>query len=130
VIPSLDPFFHRRGGSALVAIVATSVLSISCDRISDPYRTLELFPADRYFSEFAALAGSEFKMEATVENDLGWNGEKGRLMAFSVASPKRTIAVLIPKDIANTVFSRGQQYKLGVRVGADGLIEATKFEKL
>jgi hypothetical protein len=97
--------------------------------LSDPYRTLEPFPIDRYMSDYRSLTGSEFKAEAKVSNDLGWKAETGRLMVFTFGSDSRPIVVLIPPKLANIYFTKGQTYRTSLEVGDGGLIYAVTCEK-
>ena len=41
--------------------------------LNDPLRTLEPFPVGKYMESYKALAGSKFRGNLRVENDLGWN---------------------------------------------------------
>jgi hypothetical protein len=97
--------------------------------LNDPYRTLEPFPVDKYLSDYRSLAGSKFKAEVKVSNDLGWKADVGRLMVFTIGTDTRPIVVLIPPKLANIYFTKGQNYQTSLEVGQGGLIYADSCEK-
>jgi hypothetical protein len=118
-------------GISLVLIVIGAVSGVFIMHyISDPYRTLEIFPVSKYFDDYQALAGSKYKADFRVEADLGWKDGAGRLMLFSTSDDSRPIAVLIPAAVANGIyFTKGQTYTAEVEVKEGGLIYANSFQK-
>ena len=118
-------------GISFVLIVIGVISGVVITRyITDPYRTLELFPVSKYFDGYQALAGSKYKAEFHVEADLGWKDGAGRLMLFSTAEDSRPFAVLIPVAVANGIyFTKGQTYIAEVEVKEGGLIYADSFQK-
>jgi hypothetical protein len=116
-----------------IVIVALAVLGAAGyfveQYLNDPYRTLEVFPTDRYMSDYRSLTGSKFKAEAKVANDLGWKAETGRLMVFTFGNDTRPVVVLIPPKLANIYFTKGQTYLTSLEVGDGGLIYAVTCEK-
>ena len=97
--------------------------------LNDPLRTLEPFPVAKYLDNYKALAGSKFRGDLRVENDLGWKDGTGRLMAFSLRSDPRLIVVLIPPPFAQTYFTKGQNYSAELEVREGGLIYANSIRK-
>jgi len=95
----------------------------------NPYRTLELFSADRYLADFQPLAGSKFQADFKVVADLGWKESVGRLMVFTAPNDSRPILVLIPTKLAGIFFTKGQIYQVALEVGEGGLIYADSCEK-
>ncbi|MCK9589076.1 MAG: hypothetical protein M0Q93_06885 [Terrimicrobiaceae bacterium] len=78
--------------------------------LGDPLRTLEPFPVSKYMESYKALAGSKFRGNLRVENDLGWKNGVGRLMVFSLREDPRPIVVMIPPSLAQIYFTKGQTY--------------------
>jgi len=115
----------------LVLIVGGAFAGICLMKyLSDPYRTLESFPVEKYFDSYSALAGSKFKAEFRVEADLGWKEGAGRLMLFSTQDDPRPMAVLIPVSVSNGIyFTKGQTYTAAIEVKEGGLIYADLCEK-
>lgn len=97
--------------------------------LSNPLRTMEAFPAGKYFENYRALAGSKFKGELQVEADLGWKDGVGRLMLFSTPSDSRSVAVLIPASLPSLYFVKGQTYLAELEVKEGGLVYAISCKK-
>jgi len=97
--------------------------------LNDPLRTMEAFPAGKYFENYHALAGSRFKGELRVEADLGWKEGVGRLMLFSTPSDSRSVAVMIPAHLASLYFVKGQTYLAELEVKEGGLVYASSCRK-
>lgn len=99
------------------------------NHLNDPLRTLEVFPVTKYLEGYQALAGSKFRAELRVENDLGWKEGVGRLMAFSIRDSSHPVAVMIPSALAQTYFTKGQNYVGELEVKEGGLIYANSLRK-
>jgi hypothetical protein len=97
--------------------------------MSDPLRTLEAFPVAKYLENHRAVAGAKFKGDLRVEADLGWKEGVGRLMVFTVPGDTRPIVVLIPAQLSNIYFSKGQTYLAELEVKEGGLIYANNCRK-
>lgn len=97
--------------------------------LQDPLRTLEPFPVGKYMETYRALAGSKFRGNLRVENDLGWKEGIGRLMVFSLKEDPRPIVVMIPPDLASTYFSKGQSFEGELEVKEGGLVYANSIRK-
>ncbi len=97
--------------------------------VDDPYRTLEVFPMDKYLADYRSMAGAKFKADLKVSADLGWTAEKGRLMVFTVENDSRPLVVLIPPKLGGIFFTKGQNYQASLGVGEGGLVYADSCEK-
>lgn len=97
--------------------------------LNDPLRTMEAFPASKYFDNYHSLAGAKFKGELRVEADLGWKEGVGRLMLFSTPSDSRSVAVLIPASLSSIYFVKGQTYLAELEVKEGGLVYANTCKK-
>jgi len=133
-----SPVYHRRGKSrsALwisLGIVLVAVLAIGgfflVRYLNDPLRTLEPFPVAKYLESYKTLAGSKFRGNLRVENDLGWKEGAGRLMVFSLKDDPRPIVVMIPPLLAKLYFTKGQTYEGELEVKEGGLIYANSIRK-
>jgi hypothetical protein len=114
----------------LVFLVLLSVGTFSVFRyLNDPLRTLEPFPVSKYLDGYKSLAGAKFRGNLRVENDLGWKGGVGRLMVFSFQDEPRPIVVMIPPDLAQIYFTKGQTYESELEVKEGGLIYANSIRK-
>jgi hypothetical protein len=118
--------------SVLFTVFLGASAFVAYTYIKDPYRTLEIFPFDKYFADYRGLSGAKFRAELRVEADLGWQNNVGRLMAFSQSGPtvdSRLIVVLLPPQFAGSVYNKGQTYIAEINVGEGGMIYAVSMEK-
>ena len=113
---------------ALLGVILGGML-IWKKTVQNPYRTLEMFSAEKYFESPNALVGNRFQAILRVEGDLGWTSGVGKLMVFSMDRDPRYIPVLVPDDASLPVFSKGQTYTAQIRVQEGGLLHATDFKK-
>ena len=143
--PVLSPFsdaeslvYHKKGKSRTalwvsLGIVLVAVLGIGgfflVRYLNDPLRTLEPFPVSKYLESYKSLAGSKFRGNLRVENDLGWKEGAGRLMVFSLRDEPRPIVVMIPPLLAKLYFTKGQTYEGELEVKEGGLIYANSIRK-
>ena len=97
--------------------------------LNDPLRTLEPFPVGKYLESYKALAGSKFRGNLRVENDLGWKEGSGRLMVFSLRDDPHPIVVMIPPSLSQIYFTKGQTYEGELEVKEGGLIYANSIRK-
>lgn len=116
--------------SILLVLVVIGVVSyFTYNYLEDPYRTLEVFPVDKYMSDYRSLSGAKFKADVKVSADLGWKADVGRLMIFTVANDSRPVVVLIPPRLSGIFFTKGQNYRVSLEVGEGGLVYADTCEK-
>lgn len=83
----------------------------------------EAFEADDYFERPGALAGLQFDASLRVESDLGWREGVGRIMTFSIIDDGRQISAILPGELADEHFRKGERYRVTLAVRAGGLIE-------
>ena len=118
---------------AILAVFAACIgVGLVWSTVSDPLRTMPVFPVEKYFASPNALSGASFKADLRVDGDLGWQAGVGRLMTFSFMNePEQNhLAVLIPSRIADTVFDKNQAYRVELTVDQGGLIRAKSLKKL
>ena len=133
-----SPAFQKRRKSYLalwvsLGVVLCLVLAVGgfflARYLNDPLRTLEPFPVGKYLESYKALAGSKFRGNLRVENDLGWKEGSGRLMVFSLRDNPHPIVVMIPPSLAQIYFTKGQTYEGELEVKEGGLIYANSIRK-
>jgi hypothetical protein len=116
--------------SSLLTLVLIGIVGyFSYKYLSDPYRTLEPFPMDKYMADYRSMAGNKFKADLKVSADLGWKAETGRLMVFTLQNDNRPLVVLIPPKLAGLFFEKGQNYQASLEIGEGGLVYADSCEK-
>ena len=112
----------------LLALTAGSIF-LWKRTVGNPYRTLEVFSADKYFENPTALIGNRFQATLRVEGDLGWSSEVGKLMVFTVEGDSRYVPVLVQGDQLKYAFSKGQTYLAQIQVREGGLLYALEIRK-
>ncbi len=143
--PILSPFsdteslvFQRRGKSRValwvsLGIIFCVVIGIGgfflARYLNDPLRTLEPFPVGKYMDSYKTLAGSKFRGNLRVENDLGWKEGVGRIMVFSLRDDPHPIVVMIPTTLSHIYFTKGQNFEGELEVKEGGLIYANSIRK-
>lgn len=114
----------------LIGLIVVAVAGLGAFRyVNDPFRTLEPFPVAKYLEGYRALAGSKFRGNLRVENDLGWKEGVGRLMVFSDKDNPHPVVVMIPPEFAPIYFTKGQTYEAELEVKEGGLIYANLIRK-
>ncbi len=126
----------RKGNPVLWAILgavgALAVIALGfviLESVKDPYRTLGIFPTEKYLSDYQGVVGSRFRANLIVDAELGGSFEKGRILTFREETSNKALAVLVPPDLAQIGFSKGQNYTAELEVGPGGLIQAYGFKK-
>lgn len=118
--------------AVLGAVGALAILGLGYvifQSLQDPYRTLDVFPTEKYLSDYQGVVGSRFRANLIVDAELGGSFEKGRILTFREEMTNKALAVLVPPDLAQTGFSKGQNYTAELEVGPGGLIQAYGFKK-
>ena len=115
--------------SLLILVVVGIVGFFAYKYLSDPYRTLEPFPMDKYLADYRSMSGAKFKADLKVSADLGWKAETGRLMVFTVQNDNRPLVVMIPPTMGGLFFEKGQTYQASLEVREGGLVYADSCEK-
>lgn len=118
---------------ALTGAFGAVALAIGCFYLfktgSDPLRTLEEFPIESYLRNHESVLGSRFRAELVLDADLGGELGKGRMFSFRNQSTGRILPILIPDNIGQSVFDKGQRYQLELEVRAGGVIYANSCRK-
>ena len=113
----------------LILVVLGAIGYFTYSYLEDPYRTLEVFPVDKYMSDYRSLAGAKFKADLKVSADLGYDPSVGRLMVFTTTTDSRPVVVLIPPRLGGIYFTKGQNYRASLEVQQGGLVYADTCEK-
>jgi len=98
--------------------------------LSDPFRTLEEFPAERYLDNYQSVAGGRYKADLRVENELGFREGVGKLMVLGTENSRHSVPVLVAPELAATIFTKGQLYRFELIVREGGLVYGIRAKKL
>jgi hypothetical protein len=134
---TVQPTGRKGSGSWALGIVSTLLVLVivgilgyfSYKYMADPYRTLEVFPMDKYLGDYRSMTGAKFKADMKVSNDLGFKPDTGRLMVFTLQNDSRPLVVLIPPKFGGLFFEKGQSYLMALEVEDGGLVYADSCEK-
>jgi hypothetical protein len=116
-------------GSVIALLILIGGGALLYAHLTDPLRTLEVFPVSKYLESYRSLQGAQFKGDLTVENDLGYKDGVGRLMVFSAKESTHPFVVMIPPHLASTYFTKGQHYLAELEVKEGGLVYANSCKK-
>src|SRR4051812_9257786 len=64
--------------------------------VSDPYRTLTPLDISAYLENANSLRGNFYKVNATVDTQLAWAPQRGRLYSVEVDERKEVLPIMIP----------------------------------
>lgn len=98
--------------------------------VSDPFRTLTPLEVSAYLENANSLRGNVYKVTGTVETQLAWAPEKGRLYSVEVNDRKDILALLIPAAFNRMNIQMGQRYFFKIEVGDKGVLEVRDLRKV
>ncbi len=116
------------GAVVLAALGGVGYLMVT--KLEDPFRTLETFPTERYLGNYEAVLGGRFKGDFVVEAELGASFGEGRLFSFRDMETQRIAPVLVPPELNQINFVRGQNYLVEIEVGKGGVLYARNCRKM
>lgn len=95
--------------------------------VSDPFRTLTVFPVADYMQNSNSLRGNSYKLEAVVGEQLRFI-DSARL--FSVEINGEPVSLLLPKELRDVNVQKGQRFLFKVEVGDKGIVKALDARKV
>ena len=124
------PFLWVAGLTGLVVAVVIAVYVLK-SFISDPFRAVPELPLAGYVENSIGYRGNIYRFTGTVENQIGWSKEKGRLVSFMATLDGRPyyVAVLLPSELDSVNVQKGQRFEVKVKVIDKGLLQALEARK-
>lgn len=113
------------GGAVALSVAGFFIFNTA----SDPLRTLQEFPVESYLRNHESVLGTHFRAELVLDADLGGEIGKGRLFAFRSLTTERLLPVLVPSDLEQSSFEKGQKYLLELQVQSGGVVVARRCRK-
>ena len=98
--------------------------------VSDPYRTLTPLDVSVYLENAISLRGNVYKINATVDTQLAWNPQAGRLYSIDVEGRSDVLPVMIPASFNSVNVQKGQRYFFKIEVGEKGLLRVQDIRKV
>lgn len=114
---------------AVGAIVVLALGFLAYRALQDPFRTLETFPTEKYLSNYESVLGNRFRVNLSVDAELGGTYDQGRILSFRDDATQRSLAIMVPPELSQTGFTKGQSYSAEIEVKQGGMIHAHAFKK-
>jgi hypothetical protein len=118
-------------GGVIVLILAAMAGGWSLYRnVSDPYRTLTPLDVSAYLDNANSLRGNVYKLQGTVDTQLAWARQEGRLYSVEVNGRSDILPVLIPATFNSMNIQKGQHYFFKLEVGDKGVLRVRDIRKV
>jgi len=89
----------------------------------------DLFPVQSFISDPQNHAGNRYRLDAQVDDQLGWREGLGKLITLTPLSDSQvSLPVFLPEEHAQNM-RMGQRYRVEVLVGNHGLLTVLSMEK-
>jgi hypothetical protein len=101
---------------AVIAILAASIAGgyFLYGFVSDPYRTLEPLDVGSYLENSSSMRQNVYKLNCTVDNQLAWSREAGRLISVETDPGGDILPVLVPAKLNDVNIQKGQRFFLRI----------------
>ena len=85
-----------------------------------------------YLENANSLRGNVYRVSGTIEEQLKWTPENGRLFSLEAehAGQSTPIPIRVPQDFSKQNIDRGGEFRFVVEVGKDGLLIAQTVERI
>lgn len=95
-------------------------------RVSDPFRTLPVFPLSEYMQNADSLRGNTYKLDGVIGQQLKYTAA-ARLFEVNIGSDP--VSVLVPSDFNNLDLRTGGRFQFKVEVAEKGILRARDVRK-
>ncbi len=112
--------------AALLIVGAIAVGWWLKSRVSDPFRTLPVFPLSEYMENANSLRGNTYKLDGVIGDQLGYQ-PSNRL--FNVKVNGQPIPVLVPVEFNHLDLRKEQRFQFKVEVADKGVLKAKDVRK-
>lgn len=118
------------GGICIVAFLISRIFTGDLGGASG--RGTSELNIQEYLENANSLRGNVYKVSGTVEEQLKWTPENGRLFSVETGSGSDStpIPIRVPQEFSKQNIDRGSEFLFIVEVGKDGLLIARKIEKI
>ena len=99
--------------------------------LSDPYRTLTPIDVSAYLDNANSLRGNVYKLNGTIDSELAWSPNQGRLFSVIADGSKTDILPLvIPPEFDHVNIQKDQHFAFKIHVGDKGILTASDLRKI
>jgi hypothetical protein len=118
-------------GIGIISVIVISGLIKGIGRFTDDnYRTLDVFPSSDFLENHESLVGNRFRLNGTVDAELGTETGRGKLVSFRDDKSQKVIPVMIPSaTLPGYPLGKDQRYKIEVEVTSGGMLYAKNLSK-
>lgn len=121
---SINPVWFLIVGIVVVAAIAGGMMLKG--KVSDPFRTLPVFPIADYMQNSNSLRGNTYKLEGVIGDQLQYNSA-ARLFSVEVAG--EPVSLLVPVEFNDRDMRKGQRFIFKVEVADKGVLRAKDVKK-
>lgn len=112
-----------------VSVVIASIFLYASKSNSSKLNDSTSLPVERYVNSPKSFAGNSYDISASVESQLAYADDKGRLLLLKTFSGK-SLPIFVPKTINGFNPNTGQRYNFETRIDQSGKLIMTNFRKL
>ena len=94
--------------------------------VTDPFRTLAVFPVADYLQNSNSLRGNVYKLDGVVSEQLGYVNN-ARLISIEVNG--EPVSLIVPAELRDVNVQKGQRLLFKVEVGDKGILKALDVKK-
>jgi len=99
--------------------------------LSDPYRTLAPIDVPTYLDNANSLRGNVYKLTGTIDSELAWSPDGGRLFSVLADGSKTDVLpLLIPPELNSVNIQKDQRFFFKIQVGDKGILTASGLRKI
>jgi hypothetical protein len=99
--------------------------------LSDPYRTLPPIDIQAYLDNANSLRGNVYKLTGTIDSELAWSPNDGRLFSILADGDKDDVLpLLIPPEFDAINIQKDQRFSFKIEVGDKGVLKADDMKKI
>ena len=121
---SINPIWVLVVGIVVVAAIAGGMMLKG--KVTDPFRTLPVFPIADYMQNSNSLRGNTYKLDGVI-GDLRQYTTTARLFAVEVAN--EPVSLLVPAEFNHMDMRKGQRFLFKVEVADKGVLRAKDVKK-
>ena len=113
----------------LVAVVVVAAIAggwLLKGRVTDPFRTLPVFPVSDYMQNSNSLRGNTYKLDGVIGDQLQYTAT-ARLFSIEVAG--EPVSLLVPAEFNHMDMRKGQRFLFKVEVADKGVLRAKDVKK-
>lgn len=121
---SINPVWFLVVGFVVVAAIGGGWLLKG--KVTDPFRTLPVFPVSDYMQNSNSLRGNTYKLDGVIGDQLQYTAT-ARLFSVEVAG--EPVSLLVPSEFNHLDMRKGQRFLFKVEVADKGVLRAKDVKK-